>query len=86
MSENTDCTLRMLILVFIYVLPVLHVSASLTMKAVSFPPGISPNLLIFSQLIWQIEVLVSRVSERNSILQRKCFSLGVAVRMAVLLE
>lgn len=49
------------------------------MKVVSFPPGISPNLLIFSLLIWQIEVLVSIVSEINSVLQRKCSSLGAAV-------
>lgn len=33
------------------------------MKAVPFPPGISPNILICNQLIWHIEVLVSRVSE-----------------------
>jgi len=85
MSENTDCGLRLLIVVFRCVWPILHVSAS-PMKVVSFPPSISPNLFIFSQLVWKMEVLVSRVSEINSILQRKCFSLGAAVHVARLLE
>lgn len=76
----------MLIHVFINVLPVLQVSANPAVKAVSFPPGISPNVLIFPWIIWQIEVLVSRVSEINVILERKCSSLAAAVLMAMLLE
>lgn len=59
-QQVTILTLRMLILVFLY-LCIACVRQGL--KAVSFPPGNSPNILICNQLIWHIEVLVSRVSE-----------------------
>lgn len=41
------CTLKGLILVFIYVLPVLCVPAGTTLKVVHFPSNISPKLLFF---------------------------------------